>query len=252
GNVANRPELGVQEMQRPVGQPDFIKPGRQFAHDSAPEHHRALWDEIPLEEIFEGPRLSLGGWPVAPAWPAAVLVEHLDVGEALRVVGSCIEEGGLAAQFGGHGPVVVAFQDRDVLAAARRPRIDEVPVHAQIAFAGQHPNALGMTVRIATNDRGSAVRRTVLTDHDLPVETNLLRQHAFESLADEALVVVGQHEHADLHVGPGVTRSRPVIARPWRTATPRRSATRRTPALSRAVPVGSVIVRSTSLSVSAR
>src|SRR6058998_1847558 len=109
-----------------------------------------------------------------------------------------------------------------------------------------------MALGIAVNDAGGAVRRTVLTDHDFPVEAGLLHQHTVESLADEALVVVGEHEHADLHAGVGVTRSRSVMARPWRTANAMRSVTLRTPAVSSAVPVGKVNVRSTSLSVAGR
>src|SRR5262249_6721988 len=96
------------------------------------------------------------------------------------------------------------------------------------------------------------VGRAVLTNHDFPVEADLLHQHAVECLTDVALVVVGEHEHADLHAGRGAIRSRSVMARPWRTANSRSSATRRTPATSRAVPVGTVSVPSTSLSVSAR
>ena len=106
-------------------------------------------------------------------------------------------------------PVVVAFAEGDILAAAHEAGVGALKaaggaaVDGDVVFAAMEEEAdlVGVTVGVGLADLPRAVGGFVFADEDLDGEVRLLHEHAVEAVADEVGVLVGAD--LDRHHGLG-------------------------------------------------
>jgi len=134
--------------------------------------------------------VELGGRPGIAEDPRVV--------EARGALGVAIEKLRLGLQLVGRRPVVVAFQEGHVFAAARVDRLGQIPIDPHVPITEPGVNHHRKPLREAAYDLGRAIGRRVVADDDLEREVGGLRQGAFDRLGDEALMIVGDHRDTDL------------------------------------------------------
>ena len=97
----------------------------------------------------------------------ALSVHNDDGMNAFDACRMLLEVGDLALQLMRRRPVVVTFEPRDVLSPALPQRISSICVHAEVALAEEHADAVGMLIAVAQHDGARVVGGAVLANDEL-------------------------------------------------------------------------------------
>ena len=102
-------------------------------------------------------------------------------------------------------PVIVALQQRDVFALGGAEDLAEILLCSQVALPQLGADDSGILPAVFPHDFPRAVGRAILPDHQLERKIRLLHEDALNSLCDEFLMVVRNHENTHLRraVGSG-------------------------------------------------
>ncbi len=125
-----------KDVQRPIDQFEGKKPVRQWANGAPAVHRSASHNKVCVEKIGEGVTAGGNGWIYAGLAPSG-FVDKLRAGAADGVVGMGIQEVYLRLYLVFADPVIVAFQQSDVLPAASRQGFSEISHHAEVRLSQQ-------------------------------------------------------------------------------------------------------------------
>lgn len=128
-------------------------------------------------------------------------VANFDLVEAEAASGMGGEVVDLELEFGGVGPVVVAFEEGDVLATGGGVELGEVGMAADVDGRMEGADAVGEAGGVGVEDAAGAVGGGVIADEDFDREGGDLSERAFEGLSEERLVIEGGNQDADERVG---------------------------------------------------
>ena len=132
---------------------------------------------------------------------AGFIGKYDDVVKAVHAFGMTIQKSSLPGKLLIVGPIIIAFQHRDIFSPTGRQRVRKVGIHADVLRAAQHADAVGKFSGIFGQDVAGAVGGSIIANHRLIRKIRFLRQHAVQRLPDEPGVVVGDHQHADFRLG---------------------------------------------------
>jgi hypothetical protein len=93
-------------------------------------------------------------------------------------------------------PVIVTFQERQVLAMASFDSSRKISHCADILVAEKELDSFRVTAMECRNHGTGTIGRTVLSDDDLIFKVHLLGEYAFDGLSDVLLMVIGNDRHA--------------------------------------------------------
>jgi len=128
-------------------------------------------------------------------------VSHLGPGAADGPIGVRVKEVDLSLELIRAAPIVVPFKKRQIVAAANRNCLREIPHGADVPFPEKNHDSVGVAPLEIQNHCPSPVRGAILADYDFIVKIDLLGQHALDRLPNESLMIVSDHRDAELHTG---------------------------------------------------
>ena len=188
--------FGKEDEEGPVAEGKVIDPGRE------------AWDEVIAKDdgggvdvVEAGDAGEAGdegvGWIGEGDGGGADFVADFDLVEAETAGGMGGEVVDLELEFGGVGPVVVAFEEGDVLAAGGGVELREVGMAADVDGGVEGADAVGEAGGEGVEDAAGVVGRGVIADEDFDGEGSDLGEGAFEGLGEERFVIEGGNQNAD-------------------------------------------------------
>src|SRR5262245_4265589 len=110
----------------------------------------------------------------------------------------CLQNIHLLLQFAGVAPEVVSVKPGDVPGCREHQNFHSstlAAVYSAMLSIKKCSDAIRMFQSIAADNRLGSIRRTIVTDYQSEGKVCLLRQHAFDRLGHEALVIVSDEMH---------------------------------------------------------
>ena len=104
-------------------------------------------------------------------------------------------------QLPGIRPIIVAFQQRQIPATGSQEDLAEILFCADVALPQVSADDLGILLAIFPHDFPRAIGRAIISDDQLERKIGLLHEDALKGLGDEFLMVIRDHENAELRLG---------------------------------------------------
>ena len=188
--------FGEEDEEWPVAEGQVIDPGREAWDEVVAKDDGGGVDVVEAGDAGEAGDEGVGGVGEGDGG-GADFVADFDLVEAETAGGMGGEVVDLELEFGGVGPVVVAFEEGDVLAAGGGVELREVGMAADVDGGVEGADAVGEAGGEGVEDAAGVVGRGVIADEDFDGEGSDLGEGAFEGLGEERFVIEGGNQNAD-------------------------------------------------------